>query len=66
MGFIGFGLVGIIAGIVLLADGSGAAPTTWSTYERFGLLVLVAGVVAVLVGIVVQVVSVERADRRGP
>ncbi len=66
MGFIGFGLIGIIAGIVLLADGSEAAPTTWSTYERFGLLVLVAGVVAVLVGIVVQVVSVERADRRGP
>jgi ABC-type antimicrobial peptide transport system permease subunit len=64
MGYIDFGLMGIIAGM-LLANGTDS-PTTWTPSEQFGGLLLIAGVVAVLIGVVVQVVSVNRAAQRSP
>jgi hypothetical protein len=62
MGYIGFGLTGIIAGM-MLANGTDS-PTTWTPSEQFGGLLLIAGVVAVLIGMLVQVVSVNRAEHR--
>jgi hypothetical protein len=63
MGFVGSGLVCIIVGMLLVRGTD--SPSTMETSEKVGLVLLVAGVVLVLVGIVVQVVSVNRADRRG-
>jgi hypothetical protein len=64
MGYIGFGLMGIIAGM-LLANGTDS-PTTWTPSEQFGGLLLIVGAVAVLVGMVVQVVSVTRPHQHSP
>jgi hypothetical protein len=58
MGYIGFGLMGIVAGI-LLALGTDS-PNTLTPSEQFGVLLSIAGVVAVLIGMVMQVVSVTR------
>ena len=64
MPFIGFGLVAIIVGM-LLFHGSDS-PGTMVRSEAFGLLLLMAGVVAVLIGMVTHVVQVNRADQRRP
>jgi hypothetical protein len=64
MPYIGFGLVTIIVGLLLFLGSD--SPGTLARSETFGLLLLVGGVVAVLIGIVTHVVQVNRADRRRP
>jgi hypothetical protein len=61
MGFIFFGLFGIAAGMMLVDVRD--SPTTWDPWDVFSLLLMIAGAVAVLVGMVVQVVAVNRGDR---
>lgn len=64
MPYIGFGLVTIIVGLLLFLGSD--SPDTLERSEMFGLLLLVGGVVAVLIGVVTHVVQVNRADRRRP
>ena len=61
MGFIFFGLVGVAAGMMLVDVRD--SPTTWDSWDVFSLLLMIAGVVAVLVGIVVEVVADSRGHR---
>lgn len=61
MGFITVGLFAIVVGMMLLDVRD--SPTTWDPWDVFSLLLMIAGVVAVLVGMVVQVVAVNRGDR---
>ena len=60
MGFIFFGLFGIIAGMTL--GDVGDSPGTWDSWDVSSVLLMIAGAVAVLVGIVVHVVAVNRGD----
>jgi drug/metabolite transporter (DMT)-like permease len=62
MGYIAFGLTAVIAGVLLFLGSD--SPATMERSEVVGLLLLVAGVVLVLVGMVTHVVAVTRADRR--
>jgi hypothetical protein len=61
MGFIFFGLLGIAAGMMLLDVRD--TPTTWDPWDVFSLVLMLAGGVAVLVGMVVHVVAVNRGDQ---
>lgn len=61
MGFITVGLFAMVVGMMLLDVRD--SPTTWDPWDVFSLLLMIAGVVAVLVGMVVQVVAVNRGDR---
>jgi len=64
MAYIVVGLGTIIVGVLLfLASDS---PATVERSEKFGFLLMAAGVVAVLIGMVAHVVAVTRADRRHP
>ncbi len=60
MGFIFYGLFGIIAGMSVgeVRD----SPGIWDSWDVFSVLLMIAGAVAVLVGIVVHVVAVNRGD----
>jgi hypothetical protein len=62
MGYIAFGLTAIIAGVLLFLGSD--SPASMERSEMFGLLLLAAGVVLVLIGIVTHVVAVIRADQR--
>jgi hypothetical protein len=64
MPYIGFGLVAIILGL-LLSVGSDS-PDAMERSETFGLLLLTAGVIAVLIGMVTRVAQINRVDRRRP
>lgn len=61
MGFITVGLFSIAVGMMLVDVSD--TPTIWDSWDVFSLLLMIAGVVAVLVGMVVQVVAVNRGDR---
>jgi hypothetical protein len=61
MGFITVGLFAIVVGMMLLDVSD--TPTTWHPWDLFSLLLMIAGGVAVLVGMVVHVVSVNRGER---
>jgi hypothetical protein len=61
MGFITGGLFSIVVGMMLLDVRD--TPTTWHPWDVVSLLLMIAGVVAVLVGMWVQVVAVNRGDR---
>jgi len=61
MGFITVGLFTIAVGMMLVDVRD--SPTTWDPWDVFSLLLMIAGVVAVLVGMVAQVVAVNRGDR---
>ena len=64
MPYIGFGLVGIILGLIL-AHGSDS-PIMLERSELLGWILVAGGAIAVLIGMVTHVVQVTRADRRGP
>ncbi len=64
MGYIGVGLITIIVGFLLFITSD--SPATMESSEVFGLLLIAAGLVAVLIGMVVHVVAVNRADKRRP
>ena len=61
MGFITIGLFTIAVGMMLLDVRD--TPTTWDPWDVFSLLLMITGAVAVLVGMVVHVVAVNRGDR---
>jgi hypothetical protein len=64
MPYLGTGLVVIVVGL-LLSLGSDS-PDTLEQSETLGLLLLVVGAGAVITGIVIRVVQVNRADQRRP
>lgn len=61
MGFIAVGMFTIAVGMMLVDVSD--SPTTWHPWDIFSLVLIIAGAVAVLVGMVVQVVAVNRGDR---
>ena len=61
MGFITVGLFTIAVGMMVVDVGD--SPTTWDPWDVFSLLLMIAGAIAVLVGMVVQVLAVNRGDR---
>ena len=63
MAYIVIGLFTSILGLLLFFDDSDS-PVTMERSELFGLLVLAGGMVTVLIGMVVHVVEVNRADRQ--
>ena len=60
MGFICFGLCSIVAG--MLTVDARDTPTTRDAWDVFSLLLTISGVVAVVIGMEVQVDDVNRGD----
>ena len=60
LGLITVGLLTIAVGMMLLDVSD--SPTTWAPWDVFSLGLRIAGAVAVLIGMVVQVVAVNRGD----
>ena len=64
MGYIGVGLITSMVGSLLFITND--SPATLESSEVFWLLVIAAGLVAVLIGMMVHVRVVNRADARRP
>ncbi|MBA2955456.1 hypothetical protein GON03_14055 [Nocardioides sp. MAH-18] len=61
MGLVILGLLSITAGMMLIDAGD--TPTTWDTWDVSSLVLMIAGAVVVLVGMVVHVAAVNRGNR---